>query len=148
MKVKEKKLEDGKVQVSATATADDVDRAFDQAEASFAQSLGLRPDPKKSARSAIAEKLQIRDVDSVLRGQAMENLIPFALDKCSFLPQFQPERETNEELRRGHAFSFKRTVTPKPIYTLKSYEPAEFTVPPFVFDDSQVDEQIKQFMQN
>lgn len=148
MKLKEKKLDSGKVQVNVTATADDVNRAFDLAEASLAQSLGLRPSPDKSAAAAIAEKLQIRDVDSILRNQAMDCIVPFALDKCSFYPQFEPERESNEALVRNQAFSFKLTVTPKPIYKLKSWEPVEVTVPPFAFDDSQVEEQLKSFTQS
>ena len=142
MKVKEKKLDDGRVQLNVTATADDVDRAFDQAEASFARSLGLRPDPNKSARQAIAEKLSIRDVDSVVSGQAIEVLVPFALDKCSVVPQFEPSRESTDTLKRGKPYSFHLKVTPKPIYELTSYEPVEVTVPPFKFNDSEVDRQM------
>lgn len=142
MKVKEKKLDDGRIQLNVTATADDVDRAYDQAEASFASSLGLRPDPNKSARQAIAEKLQIRDVDSVVSGQAIEVLVPFALDKCSVTPQFEPERQSTDTLRRGKPYSFHLKVTPKPIYELTSYEPVEVTVPPFKFNDSEVDRQM------
>lgn len=142
MKVKEKKLDDGRVQLNVTATADDVDRAFDQAEASFARSLGLMPDPSKSARTAIAEKLQIRDVDSVVNGQAIEVLVPFALDKSSVIPQFEPERESSDTLRRGKAYTFHLKVTPKPIYELTSYEPVEVTVPPFKFNDAEVDRQM------
>lgn len=147
MKVKEKKLDDGNIKLSATASADEVDRVFNQVEVDFARSLGLHPDPRKTARDAIAEKLKVRDVDAVISAQVVEALVPFALNKCKFTPQYQPQRESADTLRRGKPYAFTLTVAPKPLYKLSSYDPVEVTVNPFVFDDSQVEEQMQQLTQ-
>ena len=148
MKVKQKKLDGGRVRLSVSATAEDVDKAFTVAAQAFAQSLGIQPNPNMSAEQAIAEKLKIRDVDSVITSQVADALVPFALEKANIIPQFMPEHESTERLRRSHPYSFHVTVTPKPIYALKSYEPAEVTVPKFVFDDSMVDDEMQRFVQS
>ena len=142
MKVKEKKLEDGFVQLNATATAAEVDRAFDTAEAGFARRLGLRPDPNKTAAQAIAEKLSISDVDSVIRPQALDTLVPFALDARNIIPESLPQPESSEQLTRGKPYSFRVKVKLKPVFELSSYDPVEITVPPFEFDESLVDKRI------
>ena len=46
MRVKVKNNDDGTLRLSITATAKEVDEAFDKAEAAVASRFGLKPDPR------------------------------------------------------------------------------------------------------
>ena len=106
MKVKQKKLADGKIELSATATAEEVNKAYDYVESSFAAKLGLRPDGEKSAEQAIKEHLKLKDVASVMQPQVMEALVPFALDAKDIVPISVPTPTSADTLKRGKPYSF------------------------------------------
>ena len=143
MKVKEKQLEDGTIRLSITATAQEVDRALDRAQGAIASRFGLRPDPERTVADALAEHLGVNDVDSILQSQAMNMLVPFALDQRGITPLAQPKIQPAPGFKRGHAFAFQIDVIPKPRFTLSSYDPVEITVPPFKSVDVDVDEEIR-----
>ena len=140
MKVKEKQLEDGTIRLSITATAQEVDRALDRAQGAIASRFGLRPDPERTVTDALAEHLGVNDVDSILQSQAMNMLVPCALDQRGITPLAQPKIQPAPGFKRGHAFAFQVDVIPKPRFTLSSYDPVEITVPPFKSVDVDVDE--------
>lgn len=146
MKVKEKKLADGRIQLIATATAEDVNKAFSIAERSFARSLGIQADGQTSAREAIQKQLRIRDADKVVVSQVLETLVPFALDRTNITPQVMPKGETSENIMRDRPLSFRVNVLPKPSYTLTSYEKVKVSVPKFEFDDSMLEQGIKGYI--
>lgn len=144
MRVKEKKIDETTVQLNATATAAEVDSAFETVERGLAQRLGLMPDPTKTAAQAIQEKLQISDADSVLDSQAMEELVPYAIDARNIIPANSPSPEYDTKISRGRPWAFRVKVKLKPRYTLTSYGPVEIRVPRFTFDDAQVERQLQE----
>lgn len=144
MKVKQKKLADGKIELIATATAEEVNKAYDYVESSFAAKLGLRPDGEKSAEQAIKEHLKLKDVASVMQPQVMEALVPFALDAKDIVPISVPTPTSADTLKRGKPYSFKVSFTPKPDVELSSYEPVEITVPKFEYDQSEIGRRLTQ----
>ena len=144
MKVTQKKLGDGKVQLDAVATVDEVNRALQQAHIGFAQQMGLRPEKDKTVAQVAEEKMGIKNLDSVVESQAIEALIPFAIDKKNIIPAYPPKPQARTAMRRGQEFSFTLTVALKPDYELSSYDPVTITVPPFQIDERLIDDQIAQ----
>ena len=143
MKVKEKQLENGMIRLSITATPQEVNAALDRAQGAIASRFGLRPDPTKSVTEALAEHLKINDADSVLQSQAINMLVPYALDQRGITPLAQPKIQPSPGFMRDHAFSFQIDVEPKPHFTLSSYDPVEITVPPFKPVEVDVDAEIR-----
>lgn len=144
MKVTKKKLDDGKVQLDAVATTEEVNRALHQASVAFAQQMGLRPEKDKTIAQIAEEKMGVKDLDSIVESQALEVLVPFALDKKNLIPAYPPKPQPKSAMKRGHEFSFTLTVALKPDYELSSYDPVTITVPPFKIDESLIDQQISQ----
>lgn len=142
MRVKVKNNDDGTLRLSITATAKEVDEAFDKAEAAVASRFGLKPDPTKTANEALAEHLEVGNVDSILQSQAMNMLVPYALDQKNIVPLAQPKVNPTPSFRRGGAYSFQIDVTPKPHFTLTSYDPVEISVPAFEPEEIDVDAEI------
>ncbi|MDR2715440.1 MAG: trigger factor family protein, partial [Coriobacteriaceae bacterium] len=144
MKVTQKKLEDGKLHLEATATVAEVEQAFNAAQVAFAQQMNLRPQPEKTIDQVAEEVMGIKDLDSVVGAQAAEYLTPFALDKKDIVPAFPPKAVPASALKRGAEYRFTLDVEPKPHYELTSYEKVAFTMPPFGIDEREVENQLAQ----
>lgn len=144
MKVTQKKLDDGRIAISAAASTAEVGNALNQAHVMFAQQMGMRPEQGKTVAQVAEERMGIKDLDSIVQAQAVEYLVPFAIDKVDVMPAFPAEPEAKTQLKRGHTFQFELNLLPKPKYELTSYEPVEITIAPMVIDDKEVDEQIAQ----
>lgn len=142
MQVTEKKIADGIIRLSCEATAQEVNNALREAGEAFAQSMGVRLQPGKTVDECVKEALGITDLDKVIEANAIEVLVPRALDRRNLVPAFPPKATPSQKFERGKRFAFTMDVTVKPTYELKSYEPVEVTVQPFAFDDSVIDQQI------
>ncbi|MGN0078826.1 MAG: trigger factor [Coriobacteriales bacterium] len=142
MKIKEKKLPEGRIQLEAQASAKEVEDAFASAYLQFVNGAGLKPEKGKTVNQVVEEKLGIKDLDAVVRDSALECLIPLAIDRSGLMPAFPPEVSDATPLRRGAQASFKLEIFPKPSYTLSSYEPVSITVPPFEVDEALVQRQM------
>ncbi len=142
MRVKVKNNEDGTLRMSITATAQEVSEAFDKAESAIASRFGLKADPTRTASEALAEHLEVGNVDSILQSQALNMLVPYALDQKNIIPLTQPKVSPTPAFVRGNAYSFQIDVTPKPIFTLSSYDPVEITVPAYKCEEIDVDAEI------
>ena len=142
MKVTQKKLDGGKILFEGTASVEDVDRAFNYAAFEFANQMGLKPKANMTVQQACKEELGITDLDAQVQGRAIELIGPMVLDKKDISPLFAPTPMPTSEMKRGQKFTFTMTVTLKPDYDLKSYDPIEMTVQPFVPDLSTIDKQI------
>lgn len=129
MKVKQKKLDDGKVLLECIADQKEVVRALDKAAMGFARQMRLAPQQGKTIAQVAQESMGIRDLDSVVEAQAIEYMVPFALSKARIVPAYPPTGMPAGAMRRGRDFAFRVTVMPKPEFELKSYEPVEITVP-------------------
>lgn len=148
MKVTEKKLDGGRIQLEAVASTAEVSHALTVAHRGFAQQMNLRVAPGGSVAQAAEKELGIKDLDAVVQQQAVEYLVPFAIDKRNITPAFPPVPKVASALKRGQTFSFSLVVTPKPEYELTSYDPVTITVPPFELDPKEVDEQLAQLADN
>lgn len=144
MKVKQKRLDDGRIQLDAVASANEVERALQVAQYSFAQKMNLRPQRDKSIAEVAAESMGINDLDVVVENEAAEFLAPFAVDKSGIIPAYPPQPMGAMPLRRGYDYAFKLYVLPKPDYNLTSYDPVEITRKPYELDEAEVDARIKQ----
>ncbi len=145
MKVTQKKIDGDKYLLDCVASEEDVAKAFYTASVEFAGQMGLRPQKDMTVEQACREQLGITDLDSMVQGRALELIAPMALDKKDITPLFPPTPMGTTEFKRGKKFAFTMKVTPKPAYELTSYDPVEFTFPPFQADLSGVDSQIAQF---
>ena len=146
MKIKQKKLDDGRIQIDAVATSGEVARALDVAQYAFAQQMGLRQEGNKTIAEVAESTMGINDLDSVVESQAAEFLAPFAIDKSGITPAFPPQPMAAMPLKRGYDYGFKLYVTPKPAYELSSYDPVEITVQPFELDQKLVDDKIDEIV--
>lgn len=142
MKVTQKKLDDGKLLIDAVASTAEVSRALNNAHIGFAQQMGLRPEKDKTVAEVAEERMGVKDLDSVVQAQAVEMLVPFAIDKTGILPAYPPQPQVKSALRRGQTFQFSLELAPKPDYDLESYEPVEITIQPLELDEKQIDAQI------
>ena len=144
MKITQKKLEGGKVLVSAVASTGEVAKVLNSAHLAFAAQMNLRPEQGKTVAQVAEERMGIRDLDAVVSAQAQEAMMPFAVDKTGIIPAFPPTVTPKSALKRGQTFQFEVTITPKPDYELTSYDPVDITVPKLTVDESEVDAQIAQ----
>lgn len=144
MKVSKINQEDGKVLLEVKADAEDVNNAFSLAELGMAQSLGITPQQDKSFKELAEERLGIKDLDSIIEVNAVEALVPFAIDKSGIDPAFPAHPDISSTIKRDQPYEFSITITPKPEYELTSYDPPEIALPEFSIDESQVDAQIAQ----
>ncbi|MDY2626182.1 MAG: trigger factor [Coriobacteriales bacterium] len=144
MKVTQKHIdESGVVTLSVTANSQEVDKALDAAQLGFARQMGVRPKHGTPIAQSVKEQLGITNLDSVVREQAIERLIPLALDKATVMPAFPPKVSVAGDLKRGREFRFELPITPKPRYELTSYDPVEITVQPMGSNDPAVEEELK-----
>lgn len=146
MKVTEKKLDDGRIQLDAIASTAEVAQALTVGNRAFCQQMGVVQQQGKTLEQCAQEQLGMRDLDALSQQQAIEYLVPFAVDKRNLTPAYPPKPQTPGPIRRGQTFSFTVRVTPKPDYELSSYDPVKITVPSVEFDQSQVDQQLAQFV--
>ncbi len=144
MKVTQKKLEGGKLLVDAVASTAEVSHALTSAHLMFAQQMNLRPEKDKTVAQVAEERMGIKDLDSVVEAQAIEYLVPFAVDKTGAIPAYPPQPQPKTRLKRGQTFQFTLELAVKPEYVLKSYEPVEITVPPLTIDEKEVEVQLSQ----
>ena len=148
MHVTEKKIADGVIRLDCEATAQEVNNVLREAGEAFAMSMGVRPQPGQPLADAVQAALGIADLDKVVEAQAIELLVPRALDRRNLVPAYPPKANPSMPFTRGKRFSFTLDVTVKPTYELTSYEPVEVTVQPFVFDESVIDKQMAELAQN
>lgn len=148
MKVTQKKLGADKVRLEVVATVDEVAGALHTAQVAFAQSMGLQPEKGKTVAQVAEDKMGIKNLDSIVAGDAIKALVPFALDKKNIIPLFPPEPQATSPFERGRQFSFTLEVALKPNYELSSYEPVEFDAPKFFMDESLVDEQLQKMTES
>ncbi len=142
MKVTEKKLDDGKILLEAAASPAEVGHAFTLAQYAFAQQMGIQPMAGQTVAQAAEQQAGVKDLDSIVRPQVADFLAPFALDKRNIVPAFPAKPVYSAEPKRGSAFEFTMTVTPKPEYELTSYEPVSITIPSLEIAEAEIDQQL------
>ena len=81
MKVTQRKLDDGKLRLECVATPVEVNEVLQNAYIQFAQQMGLRPEKDKTVAQVAEEQMGIKNLDSIVQEQAIEGLVPYAIDK-------------------------------------------------------------------
>jgi len=142
MKVVKKKLESGNYELDVTVSTQEVSECLNAASIQFCSKMGIQPMSNKTPAQAASEQMGVKDLDSVVTPQAVEALIPLAIEKSGLLPAYTPEANMKSPLRRGHTFAFSLEVMPKPQYELSSYDPVSIEVEPFQEDTETVEREI------
>ncbi|MCL1798012.1 MAG: trigger factor [Eggerthellaceae bacterium] len=148
MKVTQKKLEDGRLHLEATATVTEVEQAFNAAQFAFAHQMNLSPQADKTIEEVAQEVMGIKNLDAVVEPSAAEYLVPFALDKKNLIPAYPPDVTSKGKLARGAEYKFSLEVTEKPQYELTSYDSVVIAVPEFKLDEREVENQIAHIAEN
>ena len=138
MKVTQRKLDDGKLRLECVATPVEVNEVLQNAYIQFAQQMGLRPEKDKTVAQVAEEQMGIKNLDSIVQEQAIEGLVPYAIDKKNLTPAYPPKAEHDRAIARDREFAFTVVVLPKPNYELSSYEPVSITVQPFEVSEDEV----------
>jgi trigger factor len=145
MKVVKKKADEGFIVLDVTCSTSEVSEVLNLASMQFCNKMQLMPAKDRTPAEVAAEQMGIKDLDAVVATQAIEELIPRAINKAGVLPAYTPEPELKSQFRRGKTCRFELRFLPKPSYELSSYEPVSVTVQPFVEDDEEVDRQIAEY---
>lgn len=146
MKVQKGERRGDVVVLRATATAGEVESAFNRAEETFSEQMNLKPEDGKTIAEAAFEQLSIANLETVVAPQVLEALVPFAVQQTSIMPAFPPRPIAASTPMRGKAFSFDIELTPKRNYELSSYEPVEFTIEPYREDSEEVERQLERMV--
>ena len=142
MKVIKKKADDGFVLLDCTASSQEVSDALNQASLVFCQQMGLHPQQGKTPAQVASEQLGIKNLDEAVASQAVELIVPHAINKVGIVPAYMPTAEPKTRIGRGHAFQFDLKVFPKPRFELDDYGPVKITVEPYTSDEELVDKQV------
>lgn len=147
MKVVKKKVEDDFIVLDVTASTAEVSQALHAGAVAFCKQMGIRPLQGKTLAEVAADQMGIRDLDSVVTQQAIDALVPFAIEKFGVVPSHVPTAEPKVPLRRGHAFRFELHLLPKASYELTDYSPVSFTAPEYKANDAAIDQEINRLAQ-
>ena len=144
MKVIKKKGEGDFVKLDATASSQEVSDALNQASQVFCGQMGLRPQQGKTPAQVASEQLGIKNLDESVAPQAVELIVPHAVNKANIVPAYMPAADAKSRLARGHAFQFELKVFPKPEFELEDYSPVKITIEPYKSDDEAIDQRISE----
>ncbi len=142
MKIKKKLVDDGAYHIQATATVPEVEHALDTALYNFANQMHVRPEADKPIKQLVEEQLEISDADEVVASSAINELVPFAIDKSGKVPAYPPVGQARTRLERGSQFEFEFTLVPKPEYELTSYEPVSIKLSSAPVDEHEVERRL------
>ena len=146
MRVKTRKLEDGKTLVEATATAAEVKTALKEVREMLAAQLGLKPDGLHTYEWLAKNQAKVDDFEGIVAGQVVESFIPMAIEQAKLQPAFIPPVYQGDPLKEGKSFSFAIEVMPKPSYELSSYEPVEVSLDTPQVPESQVEAKLQEMV--
>lgn len=146
MKVEKGERRGDVVVLQATATAGEVERAFDRAEELFSEQMNLNSEKGETIAEAALEQFSISNLEAVVAPKVLEALVPFAVQQAAVMPAFPPRPIAASVPMRGKAFSFNVEITIKRNYELSSYEPVEITIEPFQEDSEEVERQLERMV--
>lgn len=142
MKVTEKKAGEGLVRLEVLASPAEVVNAFAMAQRGFAQQMGVQVRNGQDVALAVEQQLGVKNLDSLVAKEAVDYLVPFAIDKQNIVPALPPQAEYQHMIERGKPFEFQVTVKVKPEFELSSYDPVTIVVPPFEVPEDAVSEEL------
>lgn len=148
MKVVKSENKDGTVTLKASASPAEVSHAFNIAAGMFASQMGMQIDPSKPVIDQLKQVHNVLDPEAIVKKQAIEALVPFAIDKSGITPAYAPKAPTIADIENGKAFSFDVRVMPKPEYELTSYDSVSITIPPYTFPEEQLEAMVQRMAED
>jgi trigger factor len=143
MRIKSKVLESGDIELTVTATADEVDEPFNIAVIQLAMQSSVDPISHEDLAAAVKEKVDEAFFNSFIENQLMIALAPLAVNEKRLDIVMEPRvHSLGDTPEKGKEFSFKAEVTLKPFFTLSSYDPVTIEVPSTEMTEEEIDEQI------
>ncbi len=144
LKITQKELEDGKIQLTVTVPASATDDILKGAL------FVLAMQNKLDMQNIKLENLEEEVLNAVGEPQyrafanhyAMNAMAPFAISQKNIEPIMEPQLNSGMEITRGKDFSFVAIVTPKPHYELSSYDPVTVKIPKITITEEEIDNQI------
>lgn len=132
------------VKLSVTCSAEEVDKAIDDAYKSVAKKVKI---PGFRAGKAPKPIIDTHFGAEAILAEAIEGLVsdtyPQALDAEGLRPVQQPEMEELDLVKPHEEYTYDATVVVRPELTLSSIEGLEITVPPATASDREIDSQIE-----
>lgn len=141
MKITEKKNTDATITLEVEASVDEVTKAFEIATMAFEQTINP---PSEEGKTTPSEQITFstEEIDRIVEPQIAEYLAPFAVDKSNIMPDHMPTIQRGKRARRHAPYQFTLEVTPKPHFTLSSYDPVTISIPEFEIPEEEIERQI------
>ncbi len=122
MKVKPENVENGRVHVNVSLSADEMDLYFRMSQEAVREEGDLSPE---LAKASLEEFCADTQVQNKLRGYVMELLAIKAVKEAGVVPASQLLHLTKDTVLPDKSFEFIVSVVPKPVVELTSYDPIE-----------------------
>lgn len=144
LKVVQKELEDGRIQLNITVPAGTTGDIFKGAMFSLAMQnkLDMQNIKMENLEREVLEAVGEAQCNAFASHYAMNAMAPFAITQQNIEPIMDPEVSTGGQIVAGREFSFVAVVTPKPRYELSSYDPVTVQIPEVTVTDEEIDAQI------
>ncbi len=148
LKIKRKDVGEDKIELQITAPAASVDEAIGFATMQMAYQNGINP-ASENLMTAVIDKVGEAYYKSALSFAVSEFIAPFAVTQEKLSIIMRPQVAVgNQEVAPGREFSFKATVTRKPQYELKSYDPVSIKIQKAKVSDAEVKAQMAGITEN
>lgn len=128
MKVEKVKEENGELELSITASPEEVDKAFTDGLDVFIDQFQLRSLEGETALQKIYNAMSPEEARDAVSSAVISYLIPFALDQENIIPMTSSSVGAESDPVEGKEFTFNVTILPKPEFELTSYDPVEVSV--------------------
>ena len=123
MKVEKVKEENGELELSITASPEEVDKAFTDGLDVFIDQFQLRGLEGETALQKIYNAMSPEEARDAVSSAVISYLIPFALDQENIIPMTSSSVDAESDPVEGKEFTFNVTILPKPefeTYQLRS----------------------------
>lgn len=128
MKVEKVNEVDGEVELSITASPEEVDKAFTDGLDVFISQFDLGKLEGETSLQKIYNAMSPEEARDAVSSAVISYLIPFALDEANIIPMTSSSVNAEVDPEEGKEFTFNVTILAKPEIELSSYEPVEVSV--------------------
>lgn len=119
----------GEIELQITASAPEVDKAFEDGLDIFVEQYKLEDVAGDTALEKIRTALDPDSARDAISSAVISFLIPFALEREEIIPMTSSSANAEDDPRQGEEFTFTVTVLPKPSFELSDYSPIEVSIP-------------------
>jgi trigger factor len=147
LKVTQRKLSNGKIQLNVTVPAALIENAYKGAAVNLSTQNRIDvSDVVDKGDEVIIQKV-IKETgeaqfNAFLNIFTMNSLASFAVSQKKLSIVMDPVVSSSEQVERGKEFSFVAVVSPKPVYELSSYDPVTVKIPKAEVTEAEIDSQL------